>query len=46
MATKKKITDKVDKRRRAKVVVGYDASGEPVIQAAAPRKSWKRISRS
>lgn len=37
MATKKKITDKVDKRRRAKVVVGYDASGEPVIRYASGR---------
>lgn len=37
MATKKKITDKVDKRRRAKVVVGYDASGDPVIRYASGR---------
>ncbi len=32
MAQKKKLSEKVDKRRRAKVVVGHDSDGKPIIK--------------
>ncbi len=37
MPAKKKISEKADKRRRAKVVVGHDADGEPIIKYASGR---------
>ena len=37
MAQKKKLSEKVDKRRRAKVVVGHDADGNPIIKYASGR---------
>lgn len=37
MAQKKKLSEKVDKRRRAKVVVGHDADGNPIIKYVSGR---------
>lgn len=37
MAQKKKLAEKVDKRHRAKVTVGYDGEGSPVVKYASGR---------
>lgn len=37
MATKKPISKKVDKRRRAKIIVGHHADGTPIIKYASGR---------
>ncbi len=37
MAQRKKLSEKVDKRRRAKVVVGHDADGKPIIKYVSGR---------
>ena len=37
MPQKKKIADKTDKRRRAKVTVGHDADGDPIVKYASGR---------
>lgn len=37
MAQKKKLSEKVDKRRRAKVVVGHDADGNPITKYVSGR---------
>jgi len=37
MPAKKKMSDKVDKRRRKRITVGYDADGEPIPKWASGR---------
>jgi integrase len=37
MAEKKKLADKVDKRRRKKIVVGHDANGKPIKKYSSGR---------
>lgn len=37
MTQRKKLSEKADKRRRAKVVVGHDRDGEPIVKYASGR---------